>query len=135
MQLSDPSGLPRLLLVDDNLTLATLLAELLQSEYVVDIAPGGVAALRHLERFRTDIVITDVDMPDMSGWELVRCLKEQSLATSILVVTGGNTEAPSDLENTPVLPKPFSFPELQAAISRLIAEGRSEAGPRARPRP
>mgnify|MGYP006346275519 CR=1 FL=1 len=73
----------KILLVDDDPTLLSFLSEYLQNnDFTVHTAAGGVEALRLVYRERPDLVVLDVMMPGMDGWELTARLRE--LADSFL---------------------------------------------------
>src|SRR5438552_194045 len=66
----------KILLVDDDKTLLSFLGEYLQNEeYSVLAAGSGAEALRAVYRERPDLVVLDVMMPGMDGWELVARLR------------------------------------------------------------
>lgn len=78
-----PGTVARVLLVDDLSYVRDALAELLRSAgYDVVPAGGGVEALAALEREAADLVLTDLTMPDMSGWDLVREIRARSLTNA-----------------------------------------------------
>lgn len=68
----------RILVVEDSPTQAAALAALLESaDYEVDVARSGEAALGRLDDGPFDLVISDVVMPGMSGYDLSRTMKER----------------------------------------------------------
>jgi CheY-like chemotaxis protein len=89
----EPSSLPstRILVVDDNATSRAVLSRLFADDYEVATAHGGQEAL---DRCKTgplpDLVLMDVQMPDLDGFEVVRRLREQPLtaAMPVMFVTG-----------------------------------------------
>ncbi|HCW92917.1 MAG TPA: hypothetical protein DHM44_04470, partial [Flexistipes sinusarabici] len=83
-----------ILVVDDSISVRKYLKKLLSDEYYVDEAVDGVDALRKLETKRYDLVITDLEMPSMNGYELIehiRTIKGDNL-THIFVLTSRATE-------------------------------------------
>lgn len=83
-----------ILVVDDSISVRKYLSNLLSDEYYVDEAVDGVDALRKLETKRYDLVITDLEMPSMNGYELIehiRTIKGDNL-THIFVLTSRATE-------------------------------------------
>ena len=67
--------LTRILLVDDDDETRELLRDFFDERgYLVETADGGMHALSRLETFAADLVITDLEMPGMSGLELIRSL-------------------------------------------------------------
>jgi CheY-like chemotaxis protein len=86
----------KILVVDDNLDQVRSLALLLRHRgHVVDYAINGIAALLLLQRFKPDIVLLDLGLPDTHGAELARQIRQNpDLAdTKILAITGRSGEA------------------------------------------
>ena len=81
----------RVLVVEDNLDAVHLLAILVRSMgYEADFAINGYAALEVAKRFRPDIVLLDLALPDVSGWTVARQLRQapESSNARIYAVTG-----------------------------------------------
>jgi CheY-like chemotaxis protein len=80
----------RVLVVDDNLDSADTMAELVRIwGYEVRTAHDGPAALECARSFRPNVVLLDVGLPGMDGYELARRLRAEGLAGELLVsVTG-----------------------------------------------
>jgi len=111
----------RILLIDDNARVRATLAEMLITlGHSVRAAPGGREGLAYLEAGHSvDVVLTDLKMPQMSGWQVVQAVKARWPALRVGVITGtpealGEQREPVDL----VLTKPISLEGLRAAISR-----------------
>ena len=115
----------KILLVDDDKTLLTFLGEYLQgAEYTVLAAGSGAEALRVVYRERPDIVVLDVMMPGMDGWEVVARLRE--LADFPIILLSGKTAEADKLRGFRMgvddyVTKPFSFAELAARIQAVLA--------------
>jgi DNA-binding response OmpR family regulator len=114
----------RVLLVDDDKTLLHFLEEYLQGDgFEVAIANNGPDALRTAYQIHPDLVVLDVMMPGMDGWEVCARLREMS-RTPIILVTGKTTEADKlrgfKLGADDYLTKPFSFAELTARIRAVL---------------
>ncbi len=118
----------KLLLVDDDPTLLRLLGEYLRHEFEVVTAPGGVEALREAYRIRPDLVVLDVMMPGMDGWETCARLRELS-NVPIILLTAKSAEADKlrgfKLGVDDYVTKPFSFAELAARIQAVLARSRA----------
>lgn len=81
----------RVLVVDDEPDNARMLAEVLSDEgYKVDVANSGEAALQRWATGRYDAALLDGLMPDMSGWELARRIRETSPQVLLAMVTGAD---------------------------------------------
>src|SRR5262249_19348166 len=108
----------KLLLVDDDRTLLGFLAEFLQGEeYTVLTGASGAEALRVVYRERPDLVVLDVMMPGMDGWELVARLRE--LADFPIILLSAKSSEADKLRGFRMgvddyVTKPFSFAELAA---------------------
>jgi CheY-like chemotaxis protein len=87
-------GPRRVLVVDDNLDSAETMAELVRIwGYEVRTAHDGPAALECARSFRPNVVLLDVGLPGMDGYELARRLRAEGLAGDLLVsVTGYGQE-------------------------------------------
>jgi CheY-like chemotaxis protein len=117
----------RILVVDDEPGLAAIVSQLLEhSGARVAVAHGGVAALAAVSAPETsfDVVVTDLDMPEVDGWALAAAVKRRSASTGVVVLTGWAAElSPDDFTRRGadrVLAKPCGRAELEAAIADLL---------------
>ncbi len=118
----------KILLVDDEPTLIKFLGEYLQGQDMeVVSAASGAEALRVAFREQPDLVVLDVMMPGMDGWEVVSRLRELS-EMPIILLTAKNAEADKlrgfRLGVDDYVTKPFSFAELTARIQAVISRTR-----------
>ena len=118
----------RLLLAEDQLLLRTALASLLAMEgdiEVADQAGDGVTALRLLRELQPDIALLDIDMPSLSGLDVLKACTAERLPTQILVLTTyarpGYIRAAIDAGARGFMIKDRPVPELAEAIRRIIA--------------
>lgn len=113
------TGAP-VLLVDDNIDyLESMHAELSEAGFHVRVATGGREALEILDDMRPKVILLDIVMPEMDGWELLRLIRERPrLAKTPVVITSVVKEEPDglDLEFTGWLTKPFEFEELSELL-------------------
>jgi two-component system chemotaxis response regulator CheY len=99
---------------------------------VVDAA-SGFDALRLLPRGPYDLVITDVNMPDINGLELLQFIRqsEQHRTTPVLLISTGSSERDRErglsLGADGYLVKPFTPEHLRAEAIRQLARGRTQA--------
>jgi two-component system response regulator QseB len=125
-----PTG-ARVLLVEDDRDLSTMLAELLGEEgYAVTLAPDGQAGL-HLGLVRPwDLLIVDRGLPAVEGVDLVRRLRLRGVAAPALILTARGTVADRveglDAGAQDYLVKPFEVVELLARLRALL--GRATLG-------
>jgi DNA-binding NarL/FixJ family response regulator len=79
---------PALLLADDNPGLLTTLVEMLQTEYkVVAALPNGTSVLDQVAFLSPDLVILDVSLGDLTGFEVARRLKDSGCPAKIIFLT------------------------------------------------
>jgi two-component system copper resistance phosphate regulon response regulator CusR len=94
--------------------------------YVVDVATNGLDGLHLAQEFLYDLILLDVMMPEMDGWEVMRRLDKQ-LKTPVLFLTARGTLEDKlkglDLGADDYLVKPFSFAELLARIRVALRRG------------
>jgi len=86
---SRPAAPERLLLVEDDVSFANSLRQLLAGAgYVSDLAHTGAAGLEVLADGRHGLLIVDLSLPDMSGHDLIRAVRERELDVAVIVVSG-----------------------------------------------
>lgn len=121
-----------LLLVEDNEEMLNFLVERLREVFTVEVAHHGQEALDILGEKRIDLVISDVMMPVMDGWELCRRLKSDMELCHIPIIF---LTAKNDLESKinglkigaeAYVEKPFSFNYLKVQILSLLSNRRKE---------
>jgi len=114
----------RVLVVDDDTIVRGLIARLLEEAgYEVETAPDGASALGAISSTAApfDLVVTDIRMPAMDGWELGRRIQRER-ATPVLYVTGYDSVQPPSNHLT-FLRKPFEAEDLLARVGRLLGGG------------
>lgn len=119
---------PKLLLVDDHPEVRQFIAKLIKSDYHVTEAENGVMALKVLKNQPIDLVITDLMMPWMDGFELLEKIQENEDWKSIpvLVVSARNTADDQfqvltrGINN--ILQKPFSKEDILLRIKNLLSQ-------------
>jgi two-component system OmpR family response regulator len=117
----------KILLVEDEQKLAAALARGLGLEgYTVDTIPDGKKALTRISLHRSDydLIILDLMLPSMDGYEICKQVREMSITIPILVLTARNeTDTKVKLLSAGAddyLVKPFSFAELCARVRALL---------------
>lgn len=117
-----PPDAPRLLVVEDTAKLRAFLVEVLQRDYRVAVAEDGLEGLEVARKTRPDLVLSDVMMPRMSGYELVKALRDDPATEGIPVVLLTAKQGPGSVVEgfahgaDDYLPKPFGIHELMARI-------------------
>ena len=118
----------RILLVEDEEKVARFIARGLRAElYAVDVATDGKAAMNSLKSNSYDAIILDLNLPDMSGHEVLVQFRQINASTPVLILTArdaisdkvANFEQGAD----DYLTKPFSFTELALRIKALLRRG------------
>jgi DNA-binding response OmpR family regulator len=116
-----------ILLIDDDVTLLELLAEHVQmAGYRPVVAEDGQRGLRLAAETEPDLVILDVMMPVIDGWEVCKRLRENS-SVPIIMLTAKGQEMDKlrgfRLGVDDYVTKPFSFAELVARVGAVLARG------------
>ena len=85
-------------------------------------ASNGVEALRIARGKEIALVVSDVAMPEMDGYELCRTLKADPTLNSVpvLLISGESGEPPPDVRADAFLPKPFNAARLWASVADLL---------------
>jgi len=118
-------GDTKILVVDDEAAARSALSELLRDEgYSVRTAGDGFKALGQLDDWSPDVVVTDVQMPGMSGIELMDKIRERKPSVGVVVMTAfgsvENAVTAMQAGAHEYLTKPIHFPELMLILARLL---------------
>ena len=119
--------MPHILIVEDEPTTAWALAEGLSDDgFTIDTFRTAEEAWRWLQRSRSDLVISDLRLPGMSGLDLARKLRRGRHAQPVIIVTAyGNADTLRELRQTGVadcFSKPFRVDLLRLAVHRALGE-------------
>ena len=119
-------GRPSILIVDDDASICDMVADILEENYNVVKASDGAAAMDILRDMRVDLVITDMNMPNINGMELIKRLKSNELTKFIPVVFLAFKIDVSDeinsynLGSEAFIPKPFIPAQLIAIVGNIL---------------
>jgi len=127
----------RLLVVDDSEDILLVLK--MELEYLgcaVDVARDATNALEAARRARPDVIITDIGLPDIDGFEFAKRVRQipELAFTPIVALTGFDCEQKEELEPALAhafnahITKPAEPAALAALIQRLVSEKRATAG-------
>ncbi|WP_223275326.1 ATP-binding protein [Delftia tsuruhatensis] len=124
---AEPQGpRPRIVCADDNADMRGYIGQLLRPLYEVEVAGDGRAALDCIRRQRPDLVIADVMMPVLDGFELLHALRSDEATRSIpVIMLSARAGQEAQVEGLRAgaddyLVKPFSARELLARVASLL---------------
>jgi CheY-like chemotaxis protein len=111
----------RLLVVEDNEDLRLLVCELLETfGHVVVAAANGETAVRWVEAGAFDVLLTDVNLPGMSGIDLARRVLSARPETHVIFASGYGTSLTANVDfPSHALAKPYEIDDLQALLVSL----------------
>ena len=114
----------QVLVVEDEVRLAETLAQLLREQkYVVDVVHDGKDGLAYAESGQYDVIVLDVMLPGMDGYQVARTLRRKRYATPILMLTArsgvSDKVAGLDCGADDYMTKPFAPEELLARVRAL----------------
>src|SRR3990167_8728489 len=115
----------RLLIIEDELSLRTILKKLFQKKGCeVEAASDGELALRKLEQQDFDVVILDINLPSVSGLDLMQTIRKSKPKISFIVMTAQDTmkNAVEAMKRGAFdyLTKPFDLEELETLVSKAL---------------
>ena len=115
----------KVLVVDDEESIVDMLATALRfTGYEVTSAASGFDALRTVKESRPDLIVLDVNMPDVDGFEVCRRIRRDGIDSPVIFLTA--RDAPEDLRagfshgGDDYLTKPFSLEELSLRIEAIL---------------
>jgi len=113
----------KILLVDDNTVVRDMLVDLVGSlGYHADAAAGGEEALAMFDRGQYGLVLTDLLMPGMSGWDVLAALRQRDPHVPVVIVTGSPVvgDPRASQPGVAVLKKPVDVAMLDSMIKRML---------------
>ncbi len=115
----------KILYVDDDAALREIVKDQLLSQgFAVDEAEDGVAAIAKLEAGGVDLLLLDINMPNKSGIDVLKFIKEKALPCRVIMLTGrvGFSVATESLKlgADDYITKPFNMDYLMFAIKRVL---------------
>jgi CheY-like chemotaxis protein len=120
----------KILIVDDNVNLASIIQMMLEAEgYEVQKAQNGAEGYLNYLLFEPDLVLTDLQMPEKNGLELMKHIRVHNPGVRTIYMSGdfgrywGLVEEEEERYRVGVLEKPFSRAELMSMLSKHFSEG------------
>lgn len=122
----------RVLIVDDQPIITDLLVDILKRMgYTSEVAFEGKEGIKTFAKDGFDLVITDLGMPDVSGWEVSKSVKKQNPSVPVILITGWGVEPdPHKIRDSGidfVINKPFQINQLERIVKQLTAPERDTA--------
>jgi len=114
-----------ILVIDDDERVRTLLRDiLLLGGFQVIEASDGKSGIGYFEKGRFDMVLTDLGMPEMNGWEVVRWIKSRAPQIPVALITGWGTNLDEDKIKESgvdwIIGKPFQVNEILETLNLFI---------------
>jgi len=127
--IDSPNNRPRVLVVDDDVSLSRLVRAILHTaDYEVEQAYNGIEGLEAADRAHPDVIVLDLQMPQMDGRGFFRELRARGDHTPVLVSSSyGARSAQKELGAEGSIEKPFDPEVLVAAVTRLFQESRPDS--------
>ena len=129
-----PSAARQVIVVDDDPALRTLFIAMLERKgFTVDVAPDGRAAFDRIARNAYSVILLDLMMPDVNGFELLQRLAREcpSLLSRVIVMTGASRRVVQTLDTSLIwglIRKPFDIDDLVTAVT-ACCDGRPRIPP------
>ncbi len=120
----------RILVIDDEPAIRGLVQMMLETEgYAVTVAENGEQGLEQISETPPDLVLLDLMMPVLSGWDVIERLKEHPAPPPVIAISGQGGQEPPEFRAVRrfvygYLPKPFGAEQLLKTCARAIAASR-----------
>ena len=117
----------RILVVEDDVGTSRLVGEILRSDGVtIEYAADGVNALETLRNSMPDLVVLDLALPRIDGWEILNTLQQAGREIPVVIITahgqGSAAERAFEKGASKFFEKPFIPSELKEAVDELLEE-------------
>lgn len=113
-----------ILVVEDDRSMRLLTAARLEDQYTVLCAADGIEALEYIHKGGVDLIVADIMMPRMDGYELLQTIRDEGYTTPFLLLTAkeslGDKQRGFSLGTDDYMTKPFSSDELIWRIGALL---------------
>jgi DNA-binding response OmpR family regulator len=127
-----------ILIAEDDANIRSGLVDALESEgYEVEAVADGQAALEAFRRRKPDLVLLDIMMPEVSGYDVCRTIRRDDTHTPVILLTAKGEEIDKvvglELGADDYITKPFGVRELLARVAAVLRRSRGAAAPAASP--
>lgn len=124
-------GSPLILVVDDEPSVRDLIADALNIAGLSSISAGhGIEALTKLRENQIDLMVLDINMPSMDGYEVLKRMHEQGSRTPVIVLTARldreDTKRAFELGADDFVRKPFGIEELILRVNAILKRSQSQ---------
>jgi DNA-binding NtrC family response regulator len=125
VELSLPKNVKRILLVDDEENARIALSRLLSREgYIVDTVSNGFEALSHLREHDVNLIVTDINMPEMDGIAFLREVNRSFPGSNVIMITAyGGVETYIEALNLGAfeyISKPVKIEQLKSILDKIF---------------
>lgn len=114
-----------MLVIDDEPAIREIFAEFLtETGHEVVVAESGEEGLSHLSKGHFDVVLTDLGMPGLSGWEVAREVKKRSPDTAVILISGWGLDEDASTDRglvDTVLAKPVGLDLLLETVTTHVS--------------
>jgi two-component system, cell cycle response regulator DivK len=116
----------KILVVEDNLVNLELVTQLLEDDYAISTATDGNAGVARAQQLRPDLILMDLSLPGLDGWETTRRLRSDPALARTPIVALSAHAARADIERAldagcdAYVTKPIDEDELKQTITRLL---------------
>ena len=118
--------MPTILIVDDDAAIRGMLYDLLSEKYECNTASMAEEALQYLEVEKYDAILTDLAMPGLTGFDLLKRVQQTDLETPVIFISGrGAEQDPEDLIELGAfayVTKPFNLEEIEEVVERALGQ-------------
>ena len=119
----------RILLVEDDRDVARFVSKgLKENLFLVDLAKDGEEGFELITQEKYDLIILDILLPKMDGWEVLQKIREKGIETPVIILTARDSTPDVvkglNLGADDYLIKPFSFSELLARMRAILRRGK-----------
>jgi CheY-like chemotaxis protein len=123
---------PRVLVIDDDASVREAVSYLLaEFGYDCETAADGLRGLARFDEGGWNLVLTDLAMPEMNGWEVAAAIRRRSPTMPIVLITGltdPDVMGRARERGLPVVPKPFRWAMLRVAVTKALQTSSSCQG-------